>query len=138
MMKSSMLHRVLSVIMAFAVISSSFSLTIEKQFCGSKLAAVSVLSKVKTCCKNQIPTDQNSQFSKEPCCSNVSLFYEGFDNYLAITTTDIEISLFTAPKSFPNRFLMSDFDSNTVLSYSKYKPPPRIVDVQVYHQVFII
>lgn len=137
-MNTSKLHRVLSVIMAFVVISASFSVTIEKQFCGPNLVAVSVLSKVESCCKIQIPTDQNSQFSNEPCCSNVSLLFEGFDNYPAITTTDIETSFFTAPKPMPCRSLLLNLDSTPVLSYSKYKPPPRIVDIQVYHQVFLI
>lgn len=137
MMSRLKFHRVLSVIMAFAVVLASFSLTIEKHFCGSNLVAVSVLSKVESCCKNEIPANQNSQFSKVPCCSNVSLLVEGFDNYPTITTVEIETTLFTVPKLLPYPLVLG-FNSKSTASNSKYKPPPRIVDIRVYHQVFLI
>lgn len=136
-MKHSILKKLTSTLMAFAVVLASFSFKIEKHFCGSNLVDVSVVSKIKPCCSDVLKDD--SLKSKAPsCCSNISIVFEGFDNYQnAFVTAFTSLAVVVAAPTIqiPVDFIL---ESQKEFSYSKYDPPPLILDIQLRDQVFLI
>ncbi len=137
-MKPTKWHKILSVTMALAVVLASLSVTINKHFCGSNLVDVALFSKVETCCKSNQPTDNTLTFSKKPCCSIVSVLLEGADQYP--TTGSFEALSGVAALPPPTVVYALDFDIDFQLppSYSIYRPPPLVDDIQVRDQVFLI
>ena len=137
-MKHSTLTKIVSTIMALAVVTASFSFSIEQRFCGANLVDVSVVSKVESCCKSSEKIDHSLQFAQTPCCSNISIVFEGFDNYQnAISTELITAPVFveTPAVQIPVAYV---FETTTKVPYANYNSPPLITDIQVRDQVFLI
>ncbi len=137
-MKHPAFTKIISTIMSVAVVTASFSFKIEKHFCGANLVDVSVVSKVESCCKSPEKKDHSLQFAQTPCCSNISIVFEGFDNYQnAISTEFFKAPVFvgTAFVQIPVEYV---FETTIKVPYTDYNPPPLITDIQVRDQVFLI
>ena len=137
-MKHSVFTKIISTTMALAVVLSSFSFKIEQHFCVSNLVDVSVASKVETCCKVGVPKDNTLQFTEKPCCTTISIFVDGFDNYQnAFVSEFTTLPFFVATPSIqiPVDYI---FETESEFSYSNYNPPPLIFDIQLRDQVFLI
>ena len=137
-MKHSTLTKIVSTVMALAVVTASFSFSIEHRFCGANLVDLSVVSKVESCCKSSEKIDHSLQFAQTPCCSNISIVFEGFDNYQnAISTEFITAPVFvgTPAVQIPVAYV---FGTTTKVPYANYISPPLITDIQVRDQVFLI
>ena len=137
-MKHSTLTKIVSTVMALAVVTASFSFSIEQRFCGENLVDLSVVSKVESCCKSSEKIDHYLQFAQTPCCSNISIVFEGFDNYQnAISTEFITAPVFvgTPAVQIPVAYA---FGTTTKVPYANYNSPPLITDIQVRDQVFLI
>lgn len=136
-MKHALFRKIMSMFMALTVVLASFSFSIEQHFCGSNLVDVSVVSKVESCCCPALK-DDSLQLKKKSCCSNISIVFEGFDNYQnAISTEFIKAPVFveTPAVQFPVAYV---FGTTTKVPYANYNPPPVITDIQVRDQVFLI
>lgn len=137
-MKHSAFTKIVSTIMAVAVITASFSFSIEQRFCGANLVDVSLVSKVESCCKSSEKKDHSLQFDQTPCCSNISIVFEGLDNYQnAISTEFITAPVFvgTPAVQIPVAYV---FETTRKVPYVNYNPPPLVTDIQVRDQVFLI
>lgn len=139
-MKHSMFTKIMSVVMALTVVLASFSFSIEQHFCGVSIVDVSIFSKIESCCTTSDleKKDHSLQFTQTPCCSNISIVFEGFDNYQnAISTEFFTVPVFVATSSvqISVEYL---FETTTKVPYSYYNPPPLITDIQVRDQVFLI
>lgn len=135
-MKPSVFSRIVSTVMAFAVVLASFSFKIEKHYCGSNLVEVSVISTPESCCV--FASDDAAQLNKKSCCSNLSLVVEGFNNYQsALSSAFPSLATFVVVSTLeiPVEFI---FETTTKHHYSSYNPPPLIADIQVRDQVFLI
>ena len=136
-MKHSAFTKIVSTIMALAVVLASLSFSIEQHFCGANLVDVSVVSKVESCCCPALK-DDSLQLKKKSCCSNISIVFEGFDNYQnAISTEFITVPVFveTPAVQIPVAYV---FETTRKVPYANYNPPPLITDIQVRDQVFLI
>jgi len=137
-MKHSAFTKIVSTIMALTVVLASFSFSIEQHFCGANLVDVSVVSKVESCCKSSEKKDHSLQFAQTPCCSNISIVFEGLDNYQnAVSTEFITAPVFveTPAVQIPVAYV---FETTRKVPYANYNPPPLITDIQVRDQVFLI
>ena len=137
-MKHSAFTKIISTIMAVAVVMASFSFKIEKHFCGANSVDVSVVSKVESCCKSPEKKGHSLQFDQTPCCSNISIVFEGLDNYQnAVSTEFITAPVFveTPAVQIPVAYV---FETTRKVLYANYNPPPLITDIQVRDQVFLI
>ena len=136
-MKSSVFIKIVSMLMAFAVVMASFSFKIEKKYCGSNLIEVPVISSTaSSCCV--VDKDGQLKLAKKPCCSSLSLVVEGFNNYQLLLSTPF-YSLSTL-KIVPSIELPVEFILQTTVKhyYTNYNPPPLIADTQVWNQIFLI
>lgn len=137
-MKHSAFTKIVSMVMALTVVLASFSFSIEQHFCGANLVDVSVVSKVEFCCKSSEKKDHSLQLAQTPCCSNISIVFEGFDNYQNAISTEVSTTpVFVATPSvqIPVAYV---FETTRKVSYVNYNPPPLITDIQVRDQVFQI
>lgn len=133
------LHNIFVPLLAVLVLVSTFSLTVEKHFCGSNLVDVALFTSVKKCESHvNVLTPKTTQITKKSCCKDELKVFEG-QNQLDIKYP-LEISL---NKSFVAAFLQTYFNcykskpKQHILNYH-YKVPDIIVDIQVLDQVFLI
>ena len=136
-MKHSAFTKIVSTIMALTVVLASFSFSIEQHFCGSNLVDVSVFSKTESCCCPPLK-EGSLQLKKKSCCSNISILFEGFDNYQNAISTEIltaPIFVETPAIQIPVAYV---FETTRKVPYTNYNPVPLITDIQVRDQVFLI
>ena len=136
-MKSYVFTKIVSTLMAFAVVMASFSFKIEKKYCDSNLIEVSVISVTASCCC-VVAKDGQLKLANKPCCSSLSLVVEGFNNYQLLFSTSLY--LISALEIIPSIELPVEFILVTTVKhyYTNYNPPPLIADIQVWNQIFLI
>ncbi|TCI91383.1 HYC_CC_PP family protein [Tenacibaculum sp. M341] len=133
--------KITTILMALIVLFSTFSITIEKHFCGDFLVDVSYFGKTKGCADEpgEDDCDKPEVIQKKNCCKDEVQQIEGQDD-LQTATKKVTIEkeqqfLIAFIHSYNNLFLdlKKQIDSN-----QEYSPPKLIFDIQLLHEVFII
>lgn len=141
-MKKVSLHT-LSFVMAFLVLFSTMSFTVEKHFCGKSLVGHAVFSSVEKCksethsCGVEGMMD-HMKMDKESCCSDKTDRVVGQDE-LNVNSTSFDIlpQTFIIPLSFIIFDLLPEL-APEIISNPPYQPPQLVYDIQVLCQVFTI
>ena len=134
-------HKIMSISMAFVVLFSTMSFTIDMHYCGDNLVDFSFFHNVQTCGmeKAQITSNcEKPEMKKNNCCSDEQLVIEGQDDLKnTFSTLTFEQQVFVA--SFTYSYL-SLFEGTTSVEvpFVDYPPPFVKRDVQVLHQTFLI
>jgi hypothetical protein len=124
--------------MAFLLLLSTVSFTVEKHFCGDVLIGVAVFSEVEKCTMEVLETEQD-QLTRTPCCKDTLEIISG--------QNQLNISLFDHWSIDQLKVLVSFADAYKGLTLSledkrhsqtQYHPPNLVTDLQVLDQVFII
>lgn len=120
--------------MAFLVLFSTVSFTIEKHFCGDVLVDVSMFVEAEKCQMESLELLQ-----KKTCCKDEIDVVQGQDE-LNISSFD---HLDFDPQQFIAAFVftyINGFESlpKETIPHKDYSPPNLIADIQVLDQVFII
>jgi hypothetical protein len=128
--------KISSFALAFLVLFSTFSFTVEKHYCGDFLVDVSFTGETEGCLMEM---EKASQFTKKKCCKDVVQKFEGQDE-LQLSNFD-KISF--EKQQFLAAFILSykDFFSEyqTVRVALKDFPSPEIhQNYQVIYQLFLI
>jgi hypothetical protein len=125
-------HKIMSILMAFVVLFSTMSFTINMHYCGDKLVDSAIFSKAETCgMEMELATSTNDcSVSKKNCCS------EGFEkidgqNELqsSVNAISFEQQVFIASFIYTYTKLFESLD-NKVSLYEEYNPP--LVSRQIY------
>jgi hypothetical protein len=129
-----------AICLAFLVMASTMSFTINEHYCGGSLVDTSLFVKADTCMMEDMSTslsDENS-FMSDSCCNDVITIIDGqdevqqngkqiaFQQQLFITTF-----LYTYSALFSNK-------ESSVVSYKEYIPPILVKDIQVLDETFLI
>ncbi|AVR44297.1 hypothetical protein C7S20_02950 [Christiangramia fulva] len=138
-MKKAFLNRV-SVLMAFLVLLSTFSFTVQKHYCGDFLVDAAVFSKAKSCGMDSM---QAGKFSDHPDmkkdgCSDKQFAVKGQkDLKHGFSTPDMPQQAFIASFVFTyfNLFLP---EKKQIVPFDDYSPPLIVSDIQLEDQVFLI
>lgn len=130
-MKLKFLHSVFSVLMAFLVLFSTLSFTVEKHYCGDRLVDSAVFSKVKKCSDViEIP---------KSCCKDDVEIIKGQDKLKVTKFEDLDISKQIAFTAFVyNFFLYKESLPKQTIPHQFYSPPNLVIDLQQLHDVYII
>ena len=125
-------------LMAFLVLLSTVSFTVEKHFCGDHLIDVAVFSKAEKCGTETMAV-QMSEMTKKSCCKDVVDLIEGQDE-LKINPFD---ELDHDTQDFVVAFLVSYnnlFEGlpEQIVPFQNYSPPQLIVDRTIWHEVYLI
>lgn len=71
-------HKITSFLMAFVVLFSTMSFSVDMHFCGNTLVNTAVFQKAKGCgMEMQKPTSEGCEITKKNCCSNQQIVVDG-------------------------------------------------------------
>ena len=129
-----------SLFLAFLVLFSTMSLTINEHYCGDVLVDVTVYSNANTCGMDMHSSEKNSQelITKKECCNDEHIVKEG-QNELNISTNSLSFDqqLFVASFIYSYVNLFEGLDNKTI-PFRDYSPPLIDKDIQVLYQTFLI
>jgi len=148
-------YRILSLFLAFLVLTSSVSFAIDIHFCGDKVHSINIFGKAKTCSMLEQNTDTSSKHKccekkndqqshckmeskKKDCCHNEQFTFEQDNDFKlndASTVNLEDISPVLVYVLINNHFL--EFET-TPTFYSFYDPPVLSKNLLVQQQVFRI
>jgi hypothetical protein len=118
--------------MAFLVMFSTMSFTVDKHFCGSFLVDTAVFSKAKTCGMDMSAT------AEDHCCSNETITVEGQDELkLSFDSFDFNQQLFITTFTY-TYFELFESLPKQIIPFKDYSPPLLVTDIQLVDQVFLI
>ncbi|MGA8853325.1 MAG: hypothetical protein WB492_04030 [Christiangramia sp.] len=130
-MKKAFQH-IIALSMAFLVILSTMSFTVDKHFCGSHLVDKAVFSKAKTCGM------QMSADAENHCCTNEKVSVEGQDELkLSFDSFDFHQQLFITTYTYTYFNLFENLPKQ-IIPFRDYSPPLLVSDIQLEDQVFLI
>jgi len=126
--------------MAFVVLTTTMSFTVNMHYCGDTLVDYSLVQKATSCGMDSLQKSGTceTQLSKKSCCQNKQLTASGHDDLKpTFYNLDFEQQVFVASFVISYRAL---FLPKTVenTSFEDYAPPLIIRDIQALDQVFLI
>ena len=91
-------RKIMSILMAFVVLFSTMSFTINMHYCGDTLVETAMFQKAKGCgMEMQKPSTEACVFAKKNCCKNEQLVIEGQDKLQSqIDVISLEHQIFIA------------------------------------------
>ena len=134
-----MLHKILSVAMAFVVLFSTLSFTINMHYCGGTLVDTAIFKKVKSCgMEMQSSSSKDCSILKKNCCSNEQIVIEGQDNLkLDLSNISFQQKIFIASFVYTYSNLFKSIAKENI-HFKDYSPPLIVKDIQVLDEVYLI
>ncbi|MCM8571023.1 hypothetical protein NE848_16615 [Gramella jeungdoensis] len=130
-MKNALRH-IVSLMMAFLVMLSTMSFTVDKHFCGEHLVDKAVFSKAKTCGM------QMSTSAENHCCTNEKVSVEGQDELkISFDSFDLHQQVFITTFTYAYFDLFESLPKQ-IIPFKDYSPPLLVRDIQLVDQVFLI
>lgn len=132
------LHKIFSTLLAFLVLFSTLSFTVEKHFCGDVLVDVAVFTDVEKC-EMEAFEKALEKITKKPCCKDEINIVQGQDELKFSSFDDLEFE--------QQQFLASFFYSHInlyktlekeIVPHKDYSPPNLVTDIQVLNDTFLI
>ena len=125
--------------MAFVVLCSTMSFTVNMHYCGDTLVESAIFQKAKGCgMEMEKPSTEECSITKKNCCDDKQLAIEGQDELqLQIDKITFEQQVFIA--SFVHTYinLFEGLDNN-VSSYEEYKPPLVVRQIFKIDETYLI
>jgi len=125
--------------MAFIVLFSTVSFTVDMHFCGDTLVDLSFFQEAATCgMEVQKSSSSASEMTKMNCCSDEQIVLEGQDE-LNITFDNLSFEQQLFISSFVYSYV-NLFESlpKQVNPFKEYSPPLLITDIQLVNETFLI
>lgn len=121
--------------MAFVVLFSTLSFTVESHYCGSRLVDTAVFTKLKSC----IAEMENKTPIKKGCCKDEVAVVKGQDELKLNSFDDLkfEQQLFLTALVSAYRTLYVSLPKQ-IIPHKEYSPPNLIYDIQVLDETFLI
>lgn len=121
--------------MAFLVLFSTMSFTVDKHFCGSYLVDQAVFSEAQDCGMEH-PVE--GEMTAEDGCSDQKVSIEGQDD-LKISFNDLELpqQVFLASFTFSYVELFEELPQHSI-PFSDYSPPLLVYDIHLLDETFLI
>lgn len=122
------LHKIMALVMAFVVLFSTMSFTLNMHFCGNTLVATTVFKEAKTCGMDMAKqsTSSDCAVTKKDCCSNEQLVVSGQDDLqLVVNKITFNQQVFLA--AFAQAYVLLLEDIKKEASSATHYPPPLIV-----------
>ena len=132
-------HKIMSLLMAFVVLFSTMSFTLDMHYCGDTLVETAFFHKAKGCgMEMEKPSTEGCAITKMNCCDDEQLVVDGQDELqLSVDKISFEQQLFIASFVYTYINLFEGFD-NKVSSFEKYKPPLVIRQIYKIDETYLI
>ena len=124
-------HKIVSMLMAFVVLFSTMSFTIDMHYCGDTLVDFAVLKKAESCGMNiQKHASNDCSVAEKSCCSDKQTIVEGQDELQSsFDSLSLEQQQFVTSfvYSYINLLISVEKETNSYRGYS-----PLIVVKEIY------
>jgi len=132
-------HKTMSLVMAFVVLFSTMSFTLDMHYCGDTLVDTAIFQKAKGCgMEMKSPSTKGCAITKKNCCSDAQLVLAGQNELqLKVASLSFEQQLFIASFVYTYVNLFEGLDRN-ISSYSAYRPPPVIRQLYKIGETYLI
>lgn len=132
-------HKTMSLTMAFIVLFSTLSFTINMHYCGETLVETAVFQKAKGCgMEMNRPSAEGCAITKKNCCDNKQLAIEGQDELqLSAEKIEFQHQVFLTSLVYAYVSLFEGFQED-IVPLNDYSPPLVQRDIQVLYEVFLI
>ncbi len=128
-----------SLFLAFLVLFSTMSFTINEHYCGEILVDVAVFKQAKTCGMEIQQSETNSEniITNKNCCKNEHIVKEG-QNELTISINSLSFDQQLFVTSFIYSYLNLFEVKEKITPFRYFSPPLFDKDMQVLYQTFLI
>lgn len=135
-MKATVLHKSFSLFLAFLVLFSTFSFTVEKHYCGNHLVDTAIFSQAKKCVGIGA---EDISYVKKPCCKDIVVIIEGQDELTVKDFQSIEKDTYTTLVSYVLSYtFLFETVAKPIIPHKYYKPPKIIKDIHVLDETYLI
>src|SRR5210317_1094000 len=117
-------HKIMSLFLAFVVLFSTMSFTVNMHYCGDTLVETAIFKKAKGCgMEMEKPSTEGCSITKKNCCDDEQLAIEGQDELqLQVDKITFEQQLFIASFVYTYINLFEGYNED-INSFREYKPP---------------
>lgn len=123
--------------MAFLMLFSTMSFTVEKHFCGQMLVDLAVFSEAETC-GMEMHMSSSEEKTEDNCCKEQKISVEGQkDLKMSFDQLDFPQQLFVASFAYSYMDLFVGLPEQ-VIPFKDYSPPLLVRDIQLMDQTFLI
>jgi hypothetical protein len=134
------LHKTGALLMAFVVMFSTLSFTVDIHYCGRTLVDLS-LDKAENCMMKAMMPESGpacESMKKMQCCSDVEITFEGQDELkINFDQFSLHQQVFLVAYTFTFIELLQASEKNTI-PFDGYPPPILTRDIQVLNETFLI
>ena len=132
-------HKIMSLLMAFVVLFSTMSFTVNMHNCGDTLVETTLFNKAKGCgMEMEKPSTEGCSITKKNCCDDKQLVIDGQDELkLNFDKLTFEQQQFVASFVYTYINLFEGLDKN-VSSYEEYKPPLVVKQIFKIDETYLI
>lgn len=132
-------HKIVSLIMAFVVLFSTMSFTVNMHYCGDTLVETAIFHKAKGCgMEMEKPSTDGCSITKKNCCDEVQLVVDGQDELqFQVDKISFEQQVFIASFVYTYINLFEGLDNN-VSSFEEYEPPLVIKQIFKIDETYLI
>ena len=132
-------HKIMSLLMAFVVLFSIMSFTVNMHYCGDTLVETGIFHKAKGCgMEMEKPSTDGCSVTKKNCCNDQQILIDGQDDLqLQIDKISFQQQIFVASFIYTYINLFEGLDKN-VSSYEEYKPPLVVRELYKIDETYLI
>ena len=132
-------NKIMSLLMAFVVLFSTMSFTVNMHYCGDTLVETTLFNKAKGCgMEMEKPSTEGCSITKKNCCDDKQLVIDGQDELkLNFDKLTFEQQQFVASFVYTYINLFEGLDKN-VSSYEEYKPPLVVKQIFKIDETYLI
>ena len=132
-------HKIMSLAMAFVVLCSTMSFTVNMHYCGDTLVETAIFQKAKGCgMEMEKPSTEGCSITKKNCCDDEQLAIESQDELqLQVDKISFEQQVFIASFVYTFINLFEGLDNN-VSTYEEYKPPLVVRQLYKIDETYLI
>lgn len=133
------IHKLLSVTLAFLVLFSTLSFKVEKHYCGPFLLDTAIFTSAEKCSMHMSMEDDHDHENEKSCCNDEVEIFQGQDELktTAFDTLDLDQQLFLTTYIYTYNNLFESLPKR-VIPHKDYSPPNLIRNIQTEDQVFLI
>ncbi|RAV30873.1 HYC_CC_PP family protein [Sinomicrobium soli] len=135
--------KIASFLLAFLVLFSTVSFTVEKHFCGDFLVDTALFSGADSCGMvagygQSMKIQDTCTVTKTSCCSDEIALIQGQDTLQKATSMELQHQ-FVFVQAFVYTYLdLFEGLEENVIPFGDYAPPLVVRDIQVLHDTFLI
>jgi hypothetical protein len=132
-------HKIMSLFLAFVVLFSTMSFTVNMHYCGDALAETAIFHKAEGCgMEMDQPSSEGCDIAKKNCCKDEQLVINGQDELqLQVDKISFEQQIFIASFVYTYLNLFEGLENN-VSSYEEYRPPLVIRQLYKIDETYLI